>query len=104
MLTVVVLIGALLLSFQFNNIQKLLSKALSITTSACVIPFLGGRFMKKGTDIGALASMGVALTLLVLNFTGVIHLVNDLVGLIPAAIVYVVVSLITYKDRSVIAE
>ncbi|MCI8811173.1 sodium:solute symporter family protein [Oscillospiraceae bacterium 44-34] len=103
-LTVVVLIGALLLSFQFNNIQKLLSKALSITTSACVIPFLGGRFMKKGTDIGALASMGVALTLLVLNFTGVIHLVNDLVGLIPAAIVYVVVSLITYKDRSVIAE
>lgn len=97
-LTVVVLIGALLLSFQFNNIQKLLAKALSITTSACVIPYLGGRFMKKGTDIGALASMGVALVLLVLNFTGVIHLVNDLVGLIPAAVVYVVVSLFTYKE------
>lgn len=102
-LTVVVLIGALLLSFKFNNIQKLLSKALSITTSACVVPYLGGRFMKKGTDIGALASMGVALTLLVLNFTGVIHLINDLIGLIPAAIVYVVVSLFTYKEDKVAA-
>lgn len=102
-LTVVVLIGALLLSFKFNNIQKLLSKALSITTSACVVPYLGGRFMKKGTDIGALASMAVALTLLVLNFTGVIHLINDLIGLIPAAIVYVVVSLFTYKEDKAVA-
>ena len=59
--------------------------------------------MKKGTDIGALASMGVALTLLVLNFTGVIHLINDLIGLIPAAIVYVVVSLFTYKEDKVAA-
>lgn len=99
-LTVVVLVGALLLSFQFNNIQQLLSKALSITTSACVIPYLGGRFMKKGTDIGALASMGVSLALLVLNFVGVIHLINDLVCLIPAAVVYVVVSLATYKEST----
>ena len=98
-LTVLVLVGALLLSFQFNNIQKLLSKALSITTSACVVPYLGGRFMKKGTDKGALAAMAVALGLLFLNFTKVIHLINDLVGLIPAAIVYVVVSLATYKGK-----
>lgn len=99
-LTVVVLAGALLLSFKFNNIQKLLSKGLSITISASVVPFLGGRFMKKGNGAGALASMGTALVLLILDMVGVIHLINGLVSLIPAAVVYIVVSLATDKKAN----
>lgn len=93
-LSVVVLIFALVLSLQFDNIINLLSSTYIFLTACCLVPFVGGMYWKKGTAKGATVSSIVGLIISVLNMTKIYVLpLSDFSPIIIALVVYVVVSL-----------
>jgi len=91
----VLMIIALILSFGFNDIISVLSSGYTLWVCGGMIPFLLGRFWKKTTGIGALASMITGAVAAHLNMKGVTHFPTSLFCLIPALIVCVIVSLLT---------
>ena len=94
--TVVMGVIAMLVSLKFTNMVTLLSMAYSLLNSGALVMIMGAIFWKKSTKEGAIASFitGVGLTLL--NNFGVISLpYASVTPLIPALIVFVIVSLMT---------
>ena len=93
LVSVVVCILSLLLSFQFTNIIDLLSSTYLFLSACCLVPFVGGLFWKKGTARGAVVSSVVGLVLVVLSLTNILVLpLLDLTPIAVAVVVYVVVS------------
>ena len=91
---------ALLLSFTQNDIITVLASGYTLWVCGGMIPFLCGRFWKKTTGIGALASMIVGAIAALLNVLHVTHLSTSLFCLIPALVVCIVVSLLTPPKAS----
>lgn len=93
-LSIVVLVFALVLSLQFDNIINLLSSTYIFLTACCLVPFVGGMYWKRGTAKGATVSSIVGLIISVLNMTKIYVLpMSDFSPIIIALGVYVIVSL-----------
>ena len=100
LVSVVVCILSLLLSFQFTNIIDLLSSTYLFLSACCLVPFVGGLFWKKGTARGAVVSSVVGLVLVVLSLTNILVLpLLDLTPIAVAVVVYVVVSLLDKEGQ-----
>jgi len=98
-MTVIICTCAMLLAFKFNDIQKLLSSGYTIYVAGGMVPFLGGILFKRGNGIGALSGMAVSMLFVYLNnIAKVISMPNAVFSVIPGAIVFVVVSLLTKPE------
>ena len=100
-LNVLVCVVSVVVALMFDNIINLLSMAYTILTSGCLIPFVGGLLWKKGTAKGALASaaMGIVCALMI-SFGIFAPPYASVFPVLPAAVVYVVVSLLTQEKQN----
>ena len=105
LVSVVVCVLSLLLSFQFTNIISLLSSTYLFLSACCLVPFVGGLFWKKGTARGAVVSSVVGLVLVVLSLTKILVLPQlDLTPIAITVVVYVVVSLLDKEGQKKLAQ
>lgn len=94
--TIVMGVVAMVISLSFTMVVPLLSLCYSLLNSGALVMVMGAVFWKKSTKEGAIASFAVGVGLTLLDYVGVISLPYSSVSpLIPAAIVFVVVSLLT---------
>lgn len=94
-LTIVVGCAALFISLCFNTLISLSLFMYTVLISACFVPIVGGLIWKRGTAKGALASTCVGIPIILLHRVGVITLPHTVLVLIPCAVMYVIVSLLT---------
>ena len=92
--------SATVLALSSSSILGLLNSVYSFLAASCFVPFVGGVFWKRGNAIGAAASSLVGVvTVLITNMgftlpgSGIIP--GAILPIIPSAIAYVVVSLVT---------
>ena len=88
---------ALTLALTSSSILGLLSSTYSLMNAGALVMVVGGIFWKKGTKEGAIASAFCGMAMIILSKMGVNIPYLSFTSLIPAAIAYVVVSLITQK-------
>jgi len=89
---------ALYLALSSSGILSLLSKTYSFMNAGALVMVIGGLFWKKGTKEGAVASAVAGMLVVALNTFGIVAVpYASITPLIPAAIVYVAVSLATQK-------
>lgn len=94
--TVAMGIFALLVSLQFTNLIPLLSIAYSLINAGALVMVVGAVFWKKSTKEGAIASFIVGVGLTLLNQFKVITIpYASVTPLIPALIIFILVSFIT---------
>lgn len=94
--TLVIGIGALSLTYLIPRIIDLFVISYTIQVCGGMVPVVGALFWKGGTEQGAWASFVVGIGYIVLSALGIINLpYHYIVGVIPAFIVYVAVSLMT---------
>ena len=99
-LTVFLCILAVFGAFVSNDIISTMATGYTMFAAGGLVPFVFARLWKKGTSEAAVASMIVGMGVALLNTLKVISLVNGLLCVIPAAIVYVVVTLLTEKKHA----
>ena len=105
LVSVVVCLLSLLLSFQFTNIISLLSSTYLFLSACCLVPFVGGLFWKKGTAKGAVVSSVVGLVLVILSLSKILVLpLLDLTPIAIAVVVYMVVSLLDKEGQKKLAQ
>jgi len=99
--TIVIGLGALSITYLIPRIIDLFVISYTIQVCGGLIPLVGALFWKGGTEQGAWASFVVGIGYITLSSVGVIDLpYHYIVGLIPALIAYVAVSLATRQNRS----
>lgn len=94
-LNIVVAAIALFAALKATSILSILVLAYTFSASGSLIPFLGGALWKKGTEAGAIAAAAAGIATALLSSFGVINLTFDILSIAVAAVVYVVVSLLT---------
>jgi SSS family solute:Na+ symporter len=95
-LTVTIGLFALGVTYLFPVIIDLFLVSYAVMVCGGLIPVMGGFLWKKGTEKGAWASFLVGTTFVLLNVLNVIEVpYYYIVGLLPALLAYVVVSLLT---------
>lgn len=93
---------ALALALSASSILSLLSATYSLVVAGCLVPFLGGLFWARGTSKGAVASAVVGIGLYLLDMAGLVSIpFASISTVIPATIVYVIVSLATKPGQTV---
>lgn len=103
-LTVIVALIALAIALAFNNIIDLLLAIGSFKSAMLFAPFFGALYWKKGTKQGALVCSIVGAILFAIGEFGFVAIPqHELVAIAASAIVYVVISLATYKKNSLAA-
>ena len=96
--TFVMGILALFVSLQFTNLIPLLSLAYSFINAGALVMVVGGIFWSKATKEGAIASFIVGVGLTALDSAGIVSIpYASVLPLVPALIVFIVVSLMTQK-------
>ena len=103
LITIFLCVISVLLAFISNDIISVLSSGYTMFAAGGLVPFVFARLWKKGTSAAAVASMIVGMGVAFANTIGVIDLINGLVCVIPASIVYVVVTLLT-QNKTAVAE
>ena len=104
-LSVITTACCVLIALYADSIIGLLCTTYIFIGAACLIPFIGGIVWKKATSKGAVASSIVGVLACLLDMVGVISpTYESLFPLIPAAVAYVVVSLLTQDKKAAIAE
>lgn len=94
--TVVMGVIAMIVSLGFTMVVPLLSLCYSLLNSGALVMVMGAVFWKRSTKEGAIASFVVGVGLTLLDYVGIISLPYSSVSpLIPAAVVFVIVSLMT---------
>lgn len=86
---------ALWLSLSFSNIISLLSFVYTILVAGFLVPVFGGMVWQRGTAAGALASTVVGVPIVLLHRAKVFTLPHTILVLIPCAVIYIIVSLMT---------
>lgn len=99
-LTIALCVIAVYGAFVSNDIISTLATGYTMFAAGGLVPYVFARLWKKGTSAAAVASMIVGMAIALANSLGYIHLVTGLLCVIPAAIVYVVVTLITQPKES----
>lgn len=90
------------LALSASTILSLLNSVYSFLAAACFVPFVGGVFWKRGNAQGAVAASIVGVATVLISWTGVVFPLSNLIPgsifpIIPSAIAYVIVSLLTPK-------
>lgn len=99
--TVVIGLGALGVTYLVPRIIDLFVLSYAIKVCGGLVPVVGALLWKRGTEQGAWASFIVGIGFVALSTLKVIDMpYHYVVGLIPALIVYVVVSLLTEKTTA----
>ena len=97
--TIVIGLGALGITYLVPAIIDLFVLSYAIKVCGGLVPVVGGLLWKKGTEKGAWASFIVGIGFVALSSVGVIDVpYHYVVGLLPALVVYVAVSLLTAKS------
>lgn len=91
-------------AFVSNDIISMLSTGYTMFAAGGLVPYVFARCWKKGTSAAAVSSMIVGMAVALANSLGIIKLVTGLLCVIPAAIVYVVVTLITQPKEEAAAK
>lgn len=102
--TLILCVAAIYGAFISNDIISTLSLGYTMFAAGGLVPYVFARLWKKGTSEAAVASMIVGMGVALANTLGWIHLVTGLLCVIPASIVYVIVSLCTQKKEPAEAE
>jgi SSS family solute:Na+ symporter len=98
--TVVIGIGALAVTYLVPTILDLFLASYAIQVCGGLIPVVGALLWKKGTELGAWAAFVVGVGFVSLSTLKVIDVpYHYVVGLVPALVVYVCVSLLTGTSR-----
>lgn len=98
---VVVCVLGLALALSASSILSLLSSVYSLIVAGCLVPFVGGLFWSKGNAKGAISSAVVGIGLFLLDMFGIVSIpFASISTVIPAAVAYVAVSLMTRSDRT----
>ena len=103
-LTIALCVIAVFGAFVSNDIISMLATGYTMFAAGGLVPYVFARLWKKGTSSAAVSSMIVGMAVALANSLGIIHLVTGLLCVIPASIVYVVVTLLTQKKESLTAE
>lgn len=83
------------LALASSSILGLLNSVYSFLAASCFVPFVGGVFWKRGNTQGAVAASVVGVITVLVSWTGVSFPIPSVFPIIPSAIAYVVVSLLT---------
>jgi len=94
---------ALVLSLTFDSMLSLFSNCYAFLAAACFVPFVGGALWKRGTTKGAVASSFVGMAIVVAIWFGLKVPMAGVFPIVPAAITYVVVSLLTTDEKKAVA-
>ena len=98
--TFVMGILALFVSLQFTTLIPLLSLAYSFINAGALIMIVGGIFWKKATKEGAIASFIIGVGLTAIDSAGIVEIpYASVLPLVPALIAFIVVSLLTQKNK-----
>ena len=93
-LNIVITLIAITFALKATSLVGLLANCYLFCEAAILVPFVGGRIWKKGSTVGAIASSLVGSAVALLELFGVYALpYSALTMFIPAALVYIVVSL-----------
>ena len=103
-LTIGLCVLAVFGAFVSNDIISMLATGYTMFAAGGLVPYIFARCWKKGTSQAAVASMIVGMAVALANSLGIIKLVTGLLCVIPAAIVYVVVTLITQPKEEAAAK
>ena len=91
------------LALNAGSILDMLNSFYSFLAAACFVPFVGGALWKRGTTKGAVASSFVGMAVVVAIWFGLKVPMAGVFPIVPAAITYVVVSLMT-TDKPAVKE
>lgn len=92
---------ALVLALTMDNMLSLFSSCYAFLAAACFVPFVGGALWKRGTTKGAVASSLVGMATVVAIWCGLKVPMAGVFPILPAAVTYVIASLLTSEDRPV---
>ncbi|NLJ76867.1 MAG: sodium:solute symporter family protein [Peptococcaceae bacterium] len=100
---VVVGVVSIFMALVIPGIINLLMISYTIFTAGVFMPVVGGFLWKKGTIQGAFSSIAVASIMVFLSYFNVIAppIPVEVIGILTAFVVYVIVSLATYKPQEV---
>lgn len=97
----VVFIGiSTILALNAGSIVDLLNSVYSFLAAACFVPFVGGIIWKRGNTAGAIAASVVGVLVVVVSWLGVSFPLASIFPILPSAIAFVVVSLVTKDERA----
>lgn len=99
-LTIALCVIAVFGAFVSNDIISMLSTGYTMFAAGGLVPYVFARCWKKGTSAAAVASMIVGMAVALANSLKIISLVSGLLCVIPASIVYVIVTLITQPKEA----
>lgn len=100
-LSVITTVACVCIALFSDSIIGLLTATYTFIGAACLIPFLGGIVWKQANAKGAVASSIVGVIFCLLDMVGIISpTYESLFPLIPAVIVYVIVSIVTGKKEA----
>lgn len=95
-----VCITGILLALKMNDIIQILSMGYGLMAAGCLVPFLGGVLWKGGTSRGALYSAFAGMGASLAGSLGLIRIPYESIScILLAAVVYVIVSLLTPESR-----
>jgi len=97
-LNVLVCAIGLAIALSFTNIISVLSLSYTFLAAGCFVPLVGGIVWKDGTYKGALYSAAAGIAVTIMDTFGLISLpYASIFPILPSALVYLVVSLMTKK-------
>lgn len=101
--SVICVIG-IMLAFSSEDIIQVISLGYTFITAGAFVPFVGGILWKGGNKYGAVCGAIAGILCTVFNFFGIISVpYASVFPILPAAIAFVIISLITQKRAEAIA-
>lgn len=100
-----IIVGALatLFALSMTGVLNVISIAYTFTSAGCLVPFVAGALWKKGTEKGAIWSAIIGIAFALCGTFGLINIKYDILSTLVALVVYIVVSLLTYKREGQVA-
>lgn len=89
------------LALSASSILGLLNSVYAFLAASCFIPFVGGVLWKRGNTQGAVAASIVGVATVLVSWCGVSFPIPSIFPIIPSAIAYVAVSLLTPAKKAV---
>ena len=93
---VLVCIAGVVIALKMNDILKVLALSHALTSSGCLIPFLGGMLWKRATTKGAISAAFTGMTAIILDTLGIVDIpFACITAVLLSLAAFVVVSLLT---------
>jgi len=93
-------VAGVVIALKMNDILKVLALSHALTSSGCLIPFLGGMLWKGATTKGALSAAFAGMTAIILDTLGIVDIpFACITAVLLSLVVFVVVSLLTREAK-----